>query len=166
MNHFQSNLSLTPSNFSLTQPKFSSNSLFRQFTRRNWRKNVEEKTLCIRKVINLWNMQKTGSKAVSTYPVLAFVCATNVLPAVTFLIDSWSSNSVSSANSILQVIQLPTYLLLFMQKAWNLNVWKITDNMNCVALFGSRFTRYEYHFPERVGLCCNSFRGSSGLGSH
>lgn len=44
----------------------------------------------------------SGSKAVSTYPVLAFVCATNVLPAVTFLIDSWSSNSVSSANSILQ----------------------------------------------------------------
>ena len=61
--------------------------------------------------------KKTGSKAVSTYPVLAFVCATNVLPAVTFLIDSWSSNSVSSANSILQVIQLPTVFIIIHAKS-------------------------------------------------
>ena len=32
INLFQANLSITPSNFSLTQPKFSSNSLFLQFT--------------------------------------------------------------------------------------------------------------------------------------
>ena len=27
-----------------------------------------------------------------------------------------------------------------MQNSWNLNVWKITDNKNCVALFGSHAT--------------------------
>ena len=42
----------------------------------------------------------SGSKAVSTYPVLVFVCATNVLPAVTFLIDS--SSSLTGQYSLIQ----------------------------------------------------------------
>ena len=42
----------------------------------------------------------SGSKAVSTYPVLVFVCATNVLPAVTFLIDS--SSSLTGQHSLIQ----------------------------------------------------------------
>jgi len=33
----------------------------------------------------------SGSKAVSSYPVIAFVCAVNVLPALTYLIDSYAS---------------------------------------------------------------------------
>ena len=53
-----------------------------------------------------------GSKALSTYPLLAFVCAINVLPALTFLIDSYSSQSKSKGNTVLQqicgLVALPT----------------------------------------------------------
>jgi len=41
----------------------------------------------------------SGSKAVSTFPVIAFICAVNVLPALTFLIDSYASSPASGGGA-------------------------------------------------------------------